>query len=383
MIPRKVFWSQFIRSKVRSLHEDTSALDRVTDLYGLGGKWKCRPAGDGLASKTYILSSRKGKWALKQYRKEIQPQAIAFIHSILIQLEQLGFPACRLSLTPDGQHYVMIDGYCYAMFDYESGYHSGWFAMNKALRHLHIKQAGAALAHLHWLTADMVLQGHGNRGYKTAESRERWDSYSDYPDEWSELITRAFQIRNKEPLIPNTISKHINDKMVNLFQGENERALLPISITHGDYGPWNLLFRPFSGLISVIDFDDVSLEERIEEVAASIINFAADKSNNRINLEDGRVLLESYHQEYPLTLDELRALPMVLERYLLKRALTILRRYIVSWRRADYKKLLNIISWLDWLDSSGIVILQEMTASILDSTLRIEEQNEGISLNLV
>jgi len=370
LIPKKHLVWQFIRTGERSFSEDTSLLDRVVDLYALGRKWKCRPAGDGLASKTYIVTSGQGKWVLKQYRKQIQPQAISFIHSLLLQLEEQKFPASRLNLTPNGQDYVTMDGNCYAMFYYAPGYRSDGFVMTKSLRYRHIKQAGAALGRFHCLTADMMLHGQRNHGYKTTVSRERWDSYDDYPDEWSELVTQAIQLRNREPLIPDTISKHIKDKMVNLVRTENERALLPITITHGDYGPWNLLFRPLAVLNSVIDFDDVSLEERIEEVAASILPFAAVRSNDRLNIEDGRVFLESYHQEYPLTLDELQALPRVLERYLLKRALTILRRYIVYGRKGDEKKMLDVVSWLDWMDPSGLMILQKLTSTILDSAHR-------------
>lgn len=371
MIPKKHLLWQIVRSKERSNFVDTSVLVQVAGLYGLGReKWDFRPAGDGFASNTYVIRNGLGKWVLKQYREQFQPQAIIFIHSLLMQLEQQGFPASRLNFTPSGQNYVEMNGCCYAMFYYDPGYRGDLYMMTKSLRHRHIRQAGTTLARFHWLTANMVLNGQKDHGYKTKESHERWDSYDDYPNRWSELA-KAIQPKARGPLITDVVSGRISDKMGKLAQIEKRRVLLPISITHGDYGPWNLLFRPFATLSSVIDFDDVALEERIEEVAAGILSFAG-KPKNWLNIEDARVFLESYHQVYPLAPDELQALPSVFERHFLKRTLVISKRFITLGRKEDQEKFLNMVSWLDWLESSGGATLRELITSLERTSLEKE-----------
>jgi Ser/Thr protein kinase RdoA (MazF antagonist) len=168
---------------------------------------------------------------------------------------------------------------------------------------------------------------------------------------------------NGEPLFPDTTSKQIEERLVELVHAEYKNPLLPINITHGDYGPWNLLYGPLAVLKAVIDFDDVMLEERIEEVAASLISFSG-KSNISINLDDGREFLKSYHNEFPITVEEIRILPWALERYLLKMVMKIARRYKISASTVDHNKLVMMVAWLEWLEEQGHTILNNLTKSI-------------------
>ncbi len=372
MIPRKQLLWQCVRSLVRSYRENTSILDTVVDLYGLERGRVYRPAGDGFSSKTYIVKNRQGVWALKQYRKQIQQQDVLFIHSLLAQLEKGTFPSSRLCLTPDGHDFVAMNGHYYALFGYESGYRGDLFKMIQPLKQRHVKQAGIELARFHRLTENMILPGRRNQGYKAVRTSERWDPYDGFPGEWRELVSRSLQIKDEDTMVSDAVSKYITGKLTDLAQKKKDQPLSAVSVIHGDYGPWNLLFRPFAVLNSIIDFDDVSLEERVEEVASSLISFASDKSRNKINIEDGRAFLEGYHKEYPLTPVELQALPGALESSLLKRALAILRMYVQLRQKADRQKLFGTIYWLNWLDNSGFTVLQKITSPILNSALQIE-----------
>ncbi len=364
MIPKRHLLWDLARFRERSLSEDTSTLSEVAAAYGLGARWRCRPAGDGLSSKTYVVTSERGSWILKQYREKIQPYEIAYIHSLLLELERQGFPAIRLVPTMSGQDHPIIEGRHYALFRYESGYRGDWFMMMKQLRHRHIQQAATTLARLHRATAGMVLSGRRNRGYKATTGKERWDAYDAYPSAWSEVANVLVRPQSKAPAIPLSQVEGIAAKMAGLAKAEQQRDLLPVCITHGDYGPWNLLFQPIGFVKCTIDFDDVSLEERVEEVASSLLAFTSVRRADTLRLEDAQVFMRSYQKENPLTTEELECLPEALNRHFLKRILIVAETCAEFQREADYSKLSSVLHWLNWMDSPASQVVRAACSPI-------------------
>lgn len=371
MIPRPGFLRQLIRAGRRVHGDELLPLDQVVARYDLGEKWRARPVGDGVSSKTFILSNERGTWTLKQYRREFQPPAVLFIHSLLCWLETQGFPAPRLRLTRDGQNYVALDGTCYALFTYAVGYRADWFLMPKSLRHRHIEQAGATLARFHLLTANLELPGHRAQGYKTVRSDERWDAYKGYLDRWVELTGRMPAPGDGGPLFSDATRDHIGRRLAELVECEEGQPMLPVSIIHGDYGPWNLLFGPLAVLGTVLDFDDVHIERRIDEVVASLLCFAG-RPDGSMRLEDAHMFLHAYQSIGALNAEELQKVPIALEHHLLERVVTITGRIMNASSNRDRQKLRRVIASLGWMETQGRTILRTMTETLSSARSGLE-----------
>jgi Ser/Thr protein kinase RdoA (MazF antagonist) len=311
-----------------------------------------------------VVAGEHGRWILKQYREQTQPYEIAYIHSILLHLERQRFPATRLVPTLSGQDHAVIDGHHYALFRYEPGYRGDSFMMMKQLRHRHIRQAATTLARFHRLTAGLAPSGRRDRGYKAATHKERWDPYDAYPSAWFQVANVLARQQSKGSPISLARVDAIAARMAWLAKAEQQRDLLPLVITHGDYGPWNLLFQPIGFVKCVIDFDDVSLEERVEEVAASLLAFTVTRRARTASLEDAQVFMRAYHEENPLTTTELECMPEALNRRFLKHILIMAGTCAESQREADSAKLSNLLRWLNWMDSPAALLVREACSPI-------------------
>jgi Ser/Thr protein kinase RdoA (MazF antagonist) len=196
-------------------------------------------------------------------------------------------------------------------------------------------------------------------------SKSRWDKYSTYRNKWTAMAKSLSLESGRDQVISARIFKYIEHKFQKLGEIEQKASVLPVTVIHGDYGPWNIIFDPIARLKSVLDFDEVCIEERIEEVAASLIQFCG-RPKIRLDIDDARVFLDSYQSAFPLTDEELEYMPTVLERYLLKIVLKILDRYHLARMNNDRNKLARIIAWLEWLDTSGYRDLERVVAIIAD-----------------
>ena len=359
LIPKPVHLGRLAWSRFRSPVEVISGLNEITQCYGLHRQWKYIPKRTGDNSRVVILADKKNLWLLKQYRDEIEPSAIRFTHSVLSHLESSGFPSPRLKKTIDGQDFLNHNDHHYALFDHIPGFRYIDYLISRSLMGQFINQAAATLACYHRIITDVLPDGSKHEGYQTYHTKRRWDDYSWHRDEWVRLCRTDIKGRNGTKLVSKDNASRIENLFNVLVDDERDNPLLPVTVIHGDYGPYNLLFESNGKLQAVLDFDKSRFEERMEEVATSLLRFAG-KVNGGIDQESAKRFLSAYHKVFTLSHDEIAQLEYVLRRNRLRLLVWTLRRYTMTANESAYKLFCATMSWFDWLETEGRTILRNL-----------------------
>ncbi|HWQ14619.1 MAG TPA: phosphotransferase [Roseiflexaceae bacterium] len=307
--------------------EEGARLQAVLAHYGLRAEGEARaPGGEG-RSRSLIVATAAGTKIVKRYKASVEQEAIAHEHSILLRLAALGFPAPRLCATTDGATLVWHEDGAYAVFDYIAGYfqyHNYLFPPGQVRRF--IAAAGEALAALHAALRDFTPAGRNVNGF-VARDGGRWRDRGWFEEQLEqcrqELLARpAHELSG----LRRAVTAHAGWVAARLAALEEQlgQAGLPRLIIHGDYGPYNLLFRPGAPVV-ILDFELARLDWRLTDLAAALRYFAS----GRLGFSAGRArcFLAAYASRCPLERAELRLLAPVWQ-YL------TLRRLIVCWRRA-------------------------------------------------
>jgi Ser/Thr protein kinase RdoA (MazF antagonist) len=124
------------------------------------------------------------------------------------------------------------------------------------------------------------------------------------------------------------------------------RARLERVIAHGDYGPYNLLFRRGSPVV-VLDFELARLDWRLTDLSAALFYFAHGRAG--FHWKKMRWFLDGYRSVAEVSTDEMEHLPLVWQ-------FLTLRRLIVLWERSlekdqatreEAKERLDLLYWLE------------------------------------
>jgi Ser/Thr protein kinase RdoA (MazF antagonist) len=350
----KCAWSYFFASS--GIIND---LDQVAYHYKMTPLYKVRPVHTSDNSKVNILIDQNhSKWVLKQYHDTMDCSAILFNHSILAYLDSLGFPSPRLRTTRTGQDCLSLHGHNFALFKFVPGSrYNDFFIIPRTKKQYWIQQAGSILARYHLMMADVNPSGQKREGYQAKSTLKRWDEYSWHRDEWNRLMPLATQLRNGIRLMTDEKAQHVSKMLYKLAEEEENREILPIIVIHGDFNPLNLLYGSDGSVQAVLDFDKVCFEERIEEVATSLLEFAG-QAGGSIDLKDAHYFLSGYMQTNPLAAHEIKQLPYALQRNRLRLLVWMLRKYLQSGSHSAYVLFRSTLDRLDWLETNGITFLQ-------------------------
>jgi Ser/Thr protein kinase RdoA (MazF antagonist) len=115
----------------------------------------------------------------------------------------------------------------------------------------------------------------------------------------------------------------LQETLVSL-EDELEKADLPKQVIHGDYGPYNLLFK-HNKIIAVLDFELARLDWRITDLVYALPRFAETRLG--FNFNKVNCLIDAYRSEYELENDELRLIPRIWEYFRIKRSVVCWSRY--------------------------------------------------------
>lgn len=324
-IPRPGRWTSQ-RSRPRPA---AFAHDDVTDLlamFGLEASGDLSIPGATSRADNVIVPTAAGTKLLKRYKMSVTEPAIALEHSVLAYLATMDFPAPRLVATPDGATAVLRDDRWYAIFDY----HSGFFQYQQYLwlprsRLKLVGMSARALASLHHVLGDFSPQGANPNGFASL-SGDRVRGIEWYLDAIDRARTGVGDKRGPGPeVLRSMLDGHAVslEKQLRSLGSELASADLPRGVIHGDYGPYNLLFKRGERII-ILDFELARVDWRVADVAKSLQQFGV----NRQGLQFPRIarFVTEYHQAFPLGPDELRLIPDVW-------LFLTLRRIAVCWAR--------------------------------------------------
>jgi len=342
-LPRPDRLYQRMRVRQRPAQADYSRASSILEPYGLRMLGQPKILGGASRSQNLLLETSAGKKILKRYKGTIDLDTACHEHSILRRLAELEFPAPRLLATTAGETLVERDGGYYALFDFVEGYfqyHNYLFSPAQTRRF--VAAAGATLGALHDALHDFSPAGRNRNGFKAHEG-----------ERWRELSWFAEQLDHCQRELPTLGLRNVDARAgwVKATLGDLDTQLraaqMPRLIIHGDYGPYNLLFKRGAPVV-VLDFEIARLDWRLIDLAKALEFFACGRLG--FNARRAACFLEGYLPRCPAGEAELRLLPDVWQ-------FLTLRRLIVCWYRytttrapgwlAEAQRRLELASWID------------------------------------
>jgi len=277
----------------------------VLDRFGVGKPFLLEQAG-GTASPKWAINADKGRFIVRVRPSEFaNVRSVCFDHEVIGHLARVGLPVPAPLTQPDGKTWLSKDGEMYEVLNWVDGEPFDESDFDA------IEELGKFLARFH----DAITKIPPG---KEGQLRE------DHPDLMEPYLVRlrelasTKQCKDQLDLIKpelRYVREHLNDE----FLGS-----LPNCIIHGDVHPGNVCFRN-SKVSAVYDFDYLSVQARVRDVADGLMFFAAkrktilDPSDIRsltqpfvLDPERCRILLQGYQSSNGLTEREWQALPLMI-----------------------------------------------------------------------
>jgi len=307
--------------------EDKQWISALTSAYGLSLLYPAKKVETDGRSNNWVLITTEGKKILKKYKPSVEAEQILQEHAILSELALIQFPAPRLNKNLLGETRTDIESRRFALFDYLDGY----FHYHKQIyfpsqTNTFLELAALSLASLHEALRDFTPPGKNPNGF-TSKEGPRWLGLSWYLEQ---LAVNTQQTRERLKDKPgdefNLIHSRgtwIEDRLT-VLEEILTTAPLDRVIIHGDYGPYNLLFKHGSPVV-MIDFELARLDWRLTDLATSMNMF----TRNRLGFQQKKMrhFIQTYQRASNVRAEQLDYLPVVWE-YL------SLRRLVVCWSRA-------------------------------------------------
>lgn len=259
-------------------------------------------------------------WLVKRYKDSLADADIAVEHAVLGRLAERHLPAPRLVQPPGTGGIVRLGDARFAVYALAEGYvhpHERWFAPPDRRRLESL--SGALLAALH----------QGLRGFAPPPASQHGFASLDgariRPVQWftDRLASVAGRPRTRDVLALGEAIRAADD--LTELDRLLESARLERSVVHGDYGPYNLLFRPGREPLA-IDWELSRLDWRIVDLATGIPRFAQRRTGWDDSAADR--FLDAYQRRDPLEGGELRLLPSVAGYLALRRAIVCIDRWV-------------------------------------------------------
>lgn len=362
MHPRHLYRN--LASRQRRPKVDLTAIQGILAKYDFelteNPQW---PGGRG-RSQSLLVHTSHGKKILKKYNDSIIGPAILYEHSILSYLAKINFPSPRLVATKTGQTWLRWDGDNYVLFDFiENGYQYHNYVLFPAQRQQFIKIAGEMLANLHHTLQDFIPDGYNPNGFKS-QKEGRWRDLEWYMSKLTYCVTEISRLdtAGKENQAIEFLgrAKYFEESLIQLDTMLNE-ATLPRLITHGDYGPYNLLFRENAEVI-ILDFEISHLDWRTAELAKALWRFCYDGLPS-FRIKRMKHFLNAYQEGGQLvSLSELQLIPAVWKFLHIRRWICIWNHYCKTQVKASLAKARRHLELVDWMTTNQDKIVAVLSA---------------------
>jgi Ser/Thr protein kinase RdoA (MazF antagonist) len=245
-------------------------LTHLAELYQLGEIQTYHRARRS-ASLNFVVTTSRGTFVFRRHR--LSEADVAYEHQVLDHLQRRGFPAPRMLINQAGQAWSAIDGSLYSLYEFMEGYYPTNFLWWPSARREVSTQCGRALAEYHQAVADLVPSAYKWNGYRPTEHK-RWRE-----GDWFRQVLKDIRPLLQKPTATSPIDDFARsrigaiDKMLRLEPVVEEHTDLSKLVIHGDYSPWNVLFRPGQPPV-VLDFNESRLDLKIYDVMLATFWFA-------------------------------------------------------------------------------------------------------------
>ncbi len=296
-----------------------SQLAPVLDRYGL--QVIGRPhilSAPGARGATVRVMTSSGDVVVKRYKQSLDPTALTIEHAVLTDLADGEVPVPHLRRADDGESSVTVDGASFAVFDVIGGYrHPHELIMASGDRRQLESIAGRLLARLHASLAEADVPTSATLGFSADGTTRVRDV-----DWYATALADAPAPRRVRDWVTATL-RHLSES----FEAER----LPLTVVHGDYGPYNLMVRAGSVPV-VLDFELARRDWRLVDLATGLGWFA--KRRWSFDVGAARRLLDAYRDASGAPDEELARIPDMA-------AFLALQRAVIAWSRSQPGSLVD------------------------------------------
>lgn len=342
----------------RGAEIDPALVQDLLQAYRLPVTGRIVPVGGQGRSATLIVTTIAGRKLLKRYKPTVEREAIRCEHSILRRLEQLDFPAPRLVATAGGETVLERNGQYFALFEVLDGYfqYHNYLLLPFQARAF-IAASGRVLGMLHQALRDCTPEGHHPQGMQSRTGQR-----------WRELDWYLERLRACRAALPHmqaddayavawAVGAH-GSWVEETVQRLNEQIMArrPLCLViHGDYGPYNLLFKPGAPIV-VLDFELARLDWRLTDLANALPSFASTRLG--FNVRKMRCFLEAYRSACWIDDEELHLLPSVWLFLTLRRVIVFWHRYCTTQARQWWIAAQHKLTQAQWLEQHHTSLLR-------------------------
>ena len=328
---------------------EPAALQEVLERFQLGATGAGKNLRLGRRSRNVILATGTGPKFVKQYRPQWSAETVRYGHSILIRLEEAGFPASRLVHTPDGATWVSVGDGLFAIFDVIRGRNYASTYLRRNDRMALTRVAAATLARMHRTLEGFAPDGRHHLALASPTGGHVRD-VAWHAAKLDELRLRSASLEEPEAVECASRLADGSGALLDTIAGLEDRlvdAPLPRLVIHGDYGLHNVIF-PSPTVAVPVDFEVARLDWRVNDLISALGKHRFAGGEYDIAAMKG--FLEGYVPVFPLTRDELGLLPDAWRLYRLRAAVQYWNSYFeTSGPTRKLRSALTAIDQATWI----------------------------------
>jgi Ser/Thr protein kinase RdoA (MazF antagonist) len=359
-LPHPIFLYQKIRSHLASYPQISHEFTVILKDYNFELKdYKLKPAGGNRSTSIFIQTS-KGKKLLKKYKSTLGHSTIKQEHSLLRYLDKIGFPAPRLFPTKSGDTLKKFGHNYYALFDFiEDGFQYYNFLFFPKQSTEFIYTAGRTLGYLHKKLKNFNPQGFNPDGFQS-KVKDRWRNLKWYKQKLDECKKKSTESK----------SKFLKDKLLTLVSKADYlteelsrldnlllRSNLFRLIIHGDYGPYNLLFRKKAPTV-VLDFEMARLDWRLVDIIQAWHRFCHGRFG--FNLNKMKLFFNAYQDQMPVYSSELKLIADVWTHINIRGLIRNLHSYYSFGKDSSLESTIKSLRRIDWIAENKDILLKHI-----------------------
>jgi len=318
-----------------------SYIEEIVPLYFPMENWEIVPGPSGENNTTLFILADKEQYVLRIYESHQDEDKVNYEHAVLLALieQPLSFSIPVPMRTKDDQTIVKTQsGLLAGLFRFIDG-------MNPALEDIdQIYSFGKGAGQLTAELAEVsVNQQPVYRPYYDMDSTHPRCSLDQMKD---------FSLHPPEDFVELTQELSMIYKQLVSFQDSIPLLKrLPHQLVHGDLNASNILMGRDGMISAILDFEFVTYDLRVMEVAVAISDFIDDEEDETIIFKKITAFLSGYGSRIKLTEEEIHALPLLIQLRSLDVFIHFLGRY---WDGVDsidtvkkyIRKAAQRVSWI-------------------------------------
>ena len=274
--------------------------------YSAGSALACEPVDQGLLNRGYRLRTTRGRYFLKHHfdPETAAPEAIARQHRATQRLADLGVPVAPPLPGHDGRTVAVVGGHAYALHPWIDGRHRHGAQLTTG----QCERLGSLLGTVH-ASLERVMPTHARVRADPAGSAVPATTGADPVTTFALIDNLLARVRRHRPADSfDELARHrLLERRALLEQHVGRRPPHggPVGWVHGDFHPFNLLYRG-DAPAAIVDWDRLGVKPRAEEaVRAAAIFFV--RPTGALDLPKVRAYARAYRRTAGAAPSELAA----------------------------------------------------------------------------